>query len=45
MPPAVAPECSVIAYTQTECISHSDCGEYLRALTRWLVKAESLVEG
>lgn len=34
----------VIAYTQKERISHSDYGEYLRALARWLVDAESVVE-
>ncbi len=34
----------VVAYTQRERISHSDYGEYLRALTRWLVDAESLVQ-
>ncbi len=34
----------VIAYTQKERISQSDYGEYLRALARWLVDAEGVVE-
>lgn len=34
----------VVAYTYEERISHNDYGEFLRALTRWLRGADSLVE-
>ena len=34
----------VVAYTYEERISRDDYGEFLRALTRWLLGADSLVE-